>query len=148
MSRASQNRWGRSSEGLGLHPSRRRGSAESSAAGRAPRWLDADVLGRVKDDRQRQTGVAVPWPSSYRSSRLFSCLRFSGGAFFRVRAELLANAAWEDCVARPLGCRSPAESQRPWEPGSERVSGDCRARGRLRASRSCRPHQVPGLPAA
>lgn len=148
MSRASQNRWGRSSEGLGIHPSHRRGSPESSDAGRAPRWLDADLLPRVKDDRQRQTGVAVPWPLGYRSPRLFSGLRFSVGVFIRVRAGLHANAEWEGSVARPLGCRCPAEPQRPWEPGSERVSGDCRARGWLRVSRSCRPHQVPGLPAA
>lgn len=73
---------------------------------------------------------------------------FSRGAFSPVRAELRATAALEGSGARPPGCRSSSEPQRPWEPGWARNSRGCRACGRPPASPSCRPHRVPGLPAA
>lgn len=101
-------------------------------ASKAPRWLDADVLGRVKDDCRRQTRAAVLKPSTLRSQRLPSGL----GVFRRASG------------ARRPGCRSPAEPQRPWEPGRARVSGGWWVCGRPPPSPSCRPRRVPGLPAA
>lgn len=77
--------------------------------------------------------LAIPQPSRLHRS---SC--------GPVRAEPRASAALQDSGDRPAGCRSPAEPERPWEPGSAPVSGGCGARGRALASPACRPHRVPG----
>lgn len=60
---------------------------------------------------------------------------FSRGAFSPVGAELRATAALEGSGARPPGCRSSSEPQRPWEPGWARNSQGCRACGRTRQAR-------------
>lgn len=75
--------------------------------------------------------------------RLLSGLGLLGGVFIGARGEQRTNAAREGSRSRPLGYRSPAEPQRPWEPGSAHVLGDGWARGGPRSRGSCRPSGVP-----
>lgn len=126
-------------------------------ARRAPRRLDADVLGGLKDDRPRQTGAAVPWPSTLGSQRPPSGLgvfkRAPGARPPGCRASEAVGAGQGAGLRRLVGARqTPAKPVMPVPPGPgapgslKKVQGDERRVYRAPAAGAARRSiaAVPG----